>query len=251
MIASALYRQPVLLDSAAHRGHRVAALDDFSIAAGLHAVFVTATEFPQAALDLPIVFVRRGGADAVGQPQVAPVALLGLTAGENLHVEGRRWTARYVPAFIRRYPFMPATLPGSASHGLLVDGGWAGFSETAGEPLFEADGRAAPALQRAIRFVELFEAETQRTAVFCERLNTLGLLKDMKADAVLPNGQALSVDGFLAIDEEKLNGLPDAVVIELHRNGMLMLAQMHLLSLSNIRHLVDRKAARLRDPQAG
>jgi hypothetical protein len=68
----------------------------------------------------------------------------------------------------------------------------------------------------------------------------LDVLKEMKAEATLPDGETISVDGFHAIDEERLRALPDATVLELYRSGMLALLQMHLLSLANIRHLVTR-----------
>ena len=62
-------------------------------------------------------------------------------------------------------------------------------------------------------------------------------------------GTTRSVDGFYVVDEEKLRARPEAAVVELHRNGMLMLLNLHLLSLGNIRHLVDRKALRMAEGQ--
>jgi hypothetical protein len=66
----------------------------------------------------------------------------------------------------------------------------------------------------------------------------------MKADATLPDGATLSIDGFLVVDDEKLAQLPDAVVVEMHRNGMAMLLHLHLASMANMRPLVERKARR-------
>ena len=66
----------------------------------------------------------------------------------------------------------------------------------------------------------------------------------LKADATLPGGATLSVGGFLVVEEEKLQKLPDAAVLEMHRNGMLMLLHMHLGSLVNMRAMVERKARR-------
>ena len=243
--APSLYHRSIPLDPALHRDRKVAQLTDFSIAKDLHAVFVTATEFPQAALEFPIVFVETGRHDVAGRPMMSPVALLGLSHGENLHVEGTRWDARYIPAYIRRYPFSTAAMPGASGINVLVDEAWSGFSDHTGEPLFEADDAPAPALKRAMDFLERFELEAERTHAFCERLVMLGVLKEMKADATLPNGQTLSVDGFHAIDEDKLHGLADATVLELWRTGLLMLMQVHLMSIANIRHLVNKKASRL------
>jgi len=243
--APSMYGRPVPLDPAVHRARRISPLTDFSIARELHAVFVTATEFAQAALEFPIVFVETGARDAAGSAVMSPVALLGLSHGENLHVDGARWDARYIPAFIRRYPFLTAKVPGAAATHVLVDDTWSGFSEHGAEPLFLEGDTAAPALQRTMDFLERFELETERTRIFCERVVSLGVLKEMKADATLPNGQQLSVDGFHAIDEDRLHALPDATALALWRGNLLMLMQAHLMSLANIRHLVGKKAARM------
>jgi hypothetical protein len=238
--ASSLYRRSVPLDPAQHGLHRVSPLTDFSITRNLHAVFITATEFPQAGLDFPLLFVATGQRGAGGRAQMSTVALLGLVEGENLQLEGERWTGRYIPAAIRRYPFASASSPGPSGLKILVDDSWPGFSDSIGEPLFAADGRPAAALRRAIEFVDRFELEAERTRIFCERVVALDVLKEMKAEATLPDGETISVDGFHAIDEERLRALPDATVLELYRSGMLALLQMHLLSLANIRHLVTR-----------
>ena len=197
----------------------------------------------EAAKDYVIAFVPLGAANAA---DVGPVALLDLRDGENLYVEADgRWDARYVPAYIRRYPFLTAALPGAQSVNVLVDEAWNGFGESAGEPLFEEGDAPAPALRRAMDFLERYEHETERTRAFCERLGRLGVLKEMKADAKLPNGESISVDGFHTVDEDRLRAFPDDTVLELWRTGVLMLIQMHLVSLVNIRHLVNRKAVRV------
>jgi hypothetical protein len=244
LINSALYREPELLDPAQHRALKMGTLADFSITKGMHGAFITATEMPQAALEFPIVFIHAGERDAAGRPSVSPIVLLGLSAGENLFVDGTRWDARYIPAFIRRYPFLTATLRNAGATGVMVDKAWSGFSETEGEPLFDTNDKPAPALQRAMEFLEMFESEAQRTRAFCARLVELDLLKEMKADATLPSGATLSIDGFMVVDEEKLHKLDETIVIEAHRNGMLMLLNLHMASLVNMRHMVERKARR-------
>jgi len=244
VILSALYRAPELLDPVRHATLKIAPLQDWSIAARMHAVFVAATEIPEAALEFPILFVHSGERDLQGLPVVSPVALLGLAPGENLFVEGTRWRARYVPAFIRRYPFLTGRANADAAPGVMIDTAWSGLSEIDGEPLFDAQGRPAPALQRALSFLERFEAQAQRTRQFCARLAALGLFKPMQADATLPDGQTIGVEGFQVVDEDRLRALPDAEVLELHRSGMLMLIHLHVASLAAMRQLIERKALR-------
>jgi hypothetical protein len=245
LINSALYRQPVLLDSKIHRQKRLKSLEDFSITQNMHAVYLTATEFPHAGLDFPIIFVNTAERVDNGRFMISPVALLGLSPNENLHVNGPRWDARYLPAFIRRFPFLTAPVQGLPDAGVFVDAAYPGFSDTEGDPLFDAEGKPTPGLERAITFLTQFDEEQQRTRLFCKRVVELDLLKEMQADATLPSGEKLKVEGFLVIDEPKLVALPDATILELHRNGMLMLMQAHLMSLINVRYLVERKAVRL------
>ncbi len=245
MIDAALYVEPVWLDPAYHRNYKIVELTDFSIAAKMHAAYLTATEFPQASVELPVLFIATGERDPAGRAVVSPIVLLGVVPGENLQVEGGRWDARYIPASIRRYPFFSSGLASETPSRVFVDSAWSGFSQGAGEPLFDAGDKPTPALQRVLDFLGRFETETQRTRAFCTRVVELDLLKEMKVDLTMGNGEVLTVDGFLAVEEEKLQALPDAVVLELHRNGMLMLLQLHLLSLTNMRHMIERKWRRV------
>ena len=92
--------------------------------------------------------------------------------------------------------------------------------------------------------LEALEMQIQRTRLVGRRLLELGVLRDMRFDATLPDGRKHSVDGFLTVDEKKVAELPDAVVLELHRNGMLGLVHLHWVSLGNMRRLLDWHVAR-------
>lgn len=238
----ALYREPVVLEHLKHRHLKLAPLTDHSMASAMHASFLAAAEFTSAARDFVIMFVR----DRVeGKDQVEPIALLGVTQGENLYVDGTRWDARYVPAFIRRYPFWITTVANEPNPVVMIDQAWPGFSETEGDPLYQSEGTPAARLAEAIAFMEQFEIEVARTMGFCARLSELGLLREMSASVTLPDGKKLALDGLLTIDDAKLQALPDTQVLELHRNGMLGLIHAHLLSLANMQALVERKAQRM------
>jgi len=241
----ALYRDPIVLDSVEHRDFRLVAPTDHTMASGMHACFLAAGEFAPASREYAIVFVR----DPVdGQPQWQPIVMLGVSAGENLFVEaaaGSPWNARYVPAYIRRYPFWTAQLPGLENTAVMIDRGWKGFSRTEGEPLYEPDGKPAARLVEAMGFLEQFEVQADNTLAVCRRLAEFELLREMTANATLADGSTLALNGFFVVDEAKLRALPDAQVIELHRSGALGLVHAHLASLGNLQALLERKAQRL------
>lgn len=247
----------VMLDSVIHRRLRMQPMTDYSVTSGMHCAFIAASEFPHAAIEFPIVFIHDQAPDADGKPvrspALSPVVMLGITVGENLVVDGPRWDAGYLPAVIRRYPFATMPVEGSDAPGVFIDTTWAGISfsdsesegEGEGEALFDDAGKPTEMLGNSIAFLRAFEAELHKTRAFCAQISRLDLARAMKADASLPNGETLSIDGFMTIDEARLQALPDAAVIELHRSGMMPLLQAHLLSLANLRKLVDRKARRM------
>ena len=241
----------MLLDRQKHRTTRVRGWTDRRAAAGLNAVFCAAAEFAEACKAFPLLFIRSGEQDARGQPVITPVCLLGLEAGENLFVDEGTWTAAYEPAFLRRYPFalVDARQDGgdASAQAVAVDAGFGGLAEHGdGERLFGDDGEPTPYLQQVLQFLNDYESAVQITRPIGAHLQSLGLLKDMRAAGKLTNGEPFAVDGFLVVDEEKLRALPDDVVVSLHRGGLLALVHAHLVSLSNLSRLVDRKSARRR-----
>ncbi len=205
----------------------------------MNSLFVAAAEFGEACKEFPIVFVRVGEVPTDGSKQaVAPLAVLGLKPGSNRFIKEGQWTANYAPAYLRRYPFTMVRLePGSDQMAMCFDADWEGFSETEGTPLFADDGQPTEFLVNAKDFVENFERETERTRLACDELVKLDLLQDMRFEATLPTGEKLDVEGFMAIDEEKLAKLEDADIIKLHRTSLISLIELHRVSMSNMPRL--------------
>jgi len=231
------YEKPVLLDRQKHRRLRVRPSTSFAFARKANSVYLAGTEFNEAMKEYAIVFTRAAGG------KVVPVAMLGLRSRENLFVdEDERWTARYIPAFVRRYPFVLAQLGDQL--GLCIDEAYAGFNLKEGEALFDEQGGNTPFLANAVEFLERYQREFARTEVFCQRLEQAGLLREMNAKADLADGRSFTVSSLMVVDEPRLMALPDAVALSLFRSGELHLVAMHLASLSNMRGLADRLAQR-------
>ena len=238
MINQNLHRQPVALDRSAHLNTRVKLpVTDWSVAAGLNSMFVAAVEFGDACRDFPIVFVR-AGTEADGSTPIAPVAVFGLSQGENLYVEGTRWRGAYMPALLRMYPFAMGRVD-EQSFAIVIDMAWPGVSQTEGDRLFTETGEVSELTRLVQQQLELAETEVQRTRFVGQKLQELNLLREMRFDAKLPDGNTLSVEGFLTVDEDKLKLLPDATLIEMQRSGILGLVHAHLISLGNMRRLAE------------
>jgi hypothetical protein len=235
------YEKPVLLDREKHKRLRVRPSNSYAFARTANSVFLAGAEFNEAMKEYSIVFSR------ASDGKLAPVAMLGLRTRENLFVDDEsQWDARYVPAFLRRYPFVLAQTSGE-QFAMCIDEAYAGFNLKEGEPLFDEKGGNTPFLANAVDFLEKYQREFARTEVFCQRIEQAGLLREMNAKAGLKDGRSFTVGGLFVVDEQKLMTLPDAVALSLYRSGELHLISMHLASLSNMQRLADRLVQR--DPQ--
>jgi hypothetical protein len=242
MIVTNLHKEPVALDTVLHRDLRLKnELNAIPKLAPFTSFMVSISEFGDAALSFPILFVR-AAPDALGNDTVAPVAVFGQKPGENLFATADgKWDAGYVPAMLRAYPFTMARIEGSDRWAMVFDNTWEGMSRTEGIALFNEKGEATDLLNNVHKFVQDLETDLERTRQFCAALLEMKLLKPMRFDATLANGEALSVDGFMTADEEAISKLPDAQIATMYRNGMLSLLGIHSASLNNMRRLLDRR----------
>ena len=232
------YEKPVLLDREKHKRLRVRPSTSFAFARKANSVYLAGTEFAEAMKEFPIVFTRSAG----GKP--VPVAMLGLRTRENLFIDDAdNWDARYIPAFVRRYPFVLAQVAGDQL-AVCIDEAYSGFNLKEGDALFDEKGANTQFLSNAAEFLERYQREFSRTEIFCQRLDQAGLLREMNARADLKDGRTFTVSGLFVVDEQKLLALPDAVALSLFRTGELHLVAMHLASLSNMQRLSDRLAQR-------
>jgi SapC protein len=245
MINENLHKKPVALDRQQHRNLK---LDrnarDMSRSKALNGFFISAGEFVEACKDYPIVWVP-AGQDAKGKAQVAPIAVFGLQQGQNLCIDAAdRWRVRYVPAMLRFYPFAIArTSPNEMV--LCIDESWRGLGSAVGDPLFKDDGEPSELTLNVNKQLQDLEVDVERTRLVGDKLTALGLLREMRFDATLPSGNKVQLEGFYAIDEDKLGKLADGELLDLARGGVLGIIHAHQISLSNMTRLAEWEAQRV------
>ena len=238
------------LSSEVHANYRLKVQDRAPFLAGQHAIPITVEEFPLVQRHMPIVF-------SVG-PDAVPLALMGLNEGVNVFVdaEGKLTeTDFYVPAYVRRYPFMLAKLRPDAEELSLC------FDPTAdaigafddGDLLFEA-GQPSEVTRSVLGFNESFEQAGQRTHNFMNELRETDLLMDGEV-SIQPDGNAqpFIYRGFQMVNEEKLTNLRGDQLRKMVQSGMLPLLYAHLFSLGLMRDVFARQVQQgaMPPPQLG
>ncbi len=235
------YEKPVPLNVDVHLRARMGSIGtDARFAAQTNSIPLAAVEFIDTAREYPIAFTgQEGGA-------MFPIALVGVRHNENLFVNSEnRWDGRYIPAFVRRYPFVLAEKQDADDFSVYVDEAYPGFGAEDGERLFTDTGEHTPTLKQALEFLSTYQGEITRTRVFVERLQALKLLIPRVLEVVRNNEAPMVLQGFSVVDEQRIAELSDSDLLSLAREGYLALIYAHLGSLGNVSRLSERLEARL------
>ena len=231
------YRRPRPLQAAGDAELALAPANGYAFAAATNSVPVNAVEFTVAAKFYPIVFTE-------ASPPL-PVALLGLRQSENLFVDadGNWQPGTYVPAYVRRYPFIFMENPDAQQFVLCIDEAAETVRKGEGEYLFR-NGEPSEITRNALAFCQEFQGHHLFTLEFAKAVEEAGLLTGNRADVTLSSGERLSLAGFRVIDEAKFNALPDETFLQWRAKGWLHLVYCHLISVGNWAALIDRAAQR-------
>jgi hypothetical protein len=234
------YSNVVPLSAERHAGWHIRTQKDYSFAGRTTSVPLMTAEFLQASRSFPIVF-------AGSEDQLIPVQLLGARQDENVFVgPGGHWEdGAYMPAFIRRYPFIFSQSSESSPSAeeqkffLCIDEDYPGFNQHGeGQPLLDADGKPSAFTQEVLKFLGNFQKEALRTQAFCQKLRTLNLLEPKVVEITAPDGEKSGVRGFHLVDRDRLATLGTDAIVDLVRSGAYELICHHLASLANFQSLL-------------
>ncbi len=231
-----LYRNVTALNRERHADWYVDADQGYSFAAGTNSVYLSASEFAVAAREYAVVFARDGNGTAV------PTALLGIATDQNLLIGADgAWLGNYVPAYLRRYPYILANTESNAEQfTVCIDESYSGFNTAKeGERLLVEGGEQSPYLATSVKFLQDFLLATQVTAKFCEALVKADLLDSTQANISLNSGGTYSLSGFFCVTRERLEKLSGEQLKELMTLGYLDLIYLHMHSLANLDKLMQ------------
>jgi len=234
-----IYNNITPLSSETHRDWTIF-IDEHAFTRELNSVPLLATEITAVARELPVIFAKtqdEGG--------FVPLAILGLKRGENLCLDEKdRLDLRYVPGFIRRYPFAFANDGNSDNFTLCIDDQYEGWNKhEQGKRIFTESGERTEELQGVMDYLKDYQYRAEITNNFCKLLAELELLEPMEANIRLNEGQedpGFNLTGFYAVNREKLKKLEDDKVLDLFKRDGLELIYSHMQSLQNLNNLVSR-----------
>lgn len=230
-----IYETAVPVSNGRHGKASVEVGNQYGFTRHVNSIPLMAVEFPQAEPEYAIVFAANSGT-------VIPVVILGARQNENLYLSDEgQWRASYIPAFVRRYPFVFSTSEDGQTFTLCVDEAFQGLNyQGRGQALFDAEGKPSPYVSNVLNFLQEYRAQFMRTETFCKKLIELDLLEPMQAQFTLADGEKMSISGFSVVSRAKLKALGDDKLGELARSDELELVYLHLQSMRNFNSLKDK-----------
>ncbi|SMN11050.1 SapC-like S-layer protein [uncultured Candidatus Thioglobus sp.] len=241
------YKNIVPLNKNIHGAWSLEKVSDYKHTSETNSLYVAAIEFMKIACEYPIVFCL--GSDGA----IFPVVILGLRKDENLYInKAGQWLANYIPAYIRRYPFILASDKSISGEGtdqetpekftVCIDSDWKGFNtKEKGEQLFDL-GNESEMLQKSIDFLKEYQLHVEKTQDFCAKLKELSVLESMQATVKLSNGENISLGGFLGVNRKKIKDLDKTILSYLVEKDYMELIYAHFTSLNNLELLGNRCA---------
>ena len=202
-------------------------------------------EFRNVQAYYPIMFHQ----DAKGE--LYPIALFGFQQNENLFLDELGWNAPYIPAMIRREPFLIGYQGSKIQDDedkprvLSIDLDHPRVSKEEGELLFQPLGGRTPFLEQMANLMEDIYTGYLHNRIFMDALKEHDLLEAVTLDITLKDGSENQLLGFHTINEDKVQQLPGDVLQQFSENHMLMPLFMVLASMTNLRTLIEIKNEKL------
>ncbi len=223
-----------------HAGKKIRDITNFNFAAKFHIAYVTMHEFARAAATYPVVFVEDKSRDTF-----RPVALLGLQEGENLFIAADgKWEASYVPAIVRRHPFMLADSGVEGQFTICVDEGSELLSDTEGRAMFDDQGQPTQVIENVKRYLSELQQMDALTRAFTQAMTELNMLTPLSLRVRESADRVKNIGGCWVINEERLNGLSDERFLALRAKHYLPAIYAQLISLGQIERLTALKEKR-------
>jgi hypothetical protein len=216
----------------------------FAFAATTTVVPLTVAEFPVAGLSYPIIFAGE---------RYQPLAVMGIGQGPgaNLYVgqDGAFEIGAYIPAYIRRYPFVLANDQQRGQLVVCIDRDASMLGEDYDLAFFDENGQATDYTTGCVQFCNDFEQEGRRTESFVNLLRELDLFETRRSSFTPPNpdgtpGQPQPIAEYFAVSEEKLKALEPEKLKELIGNGAVAQIYAHLMSLGGWDRLIALSMSR-------
>lgn len=232
-----MYKNIEIINKIEHKDYYVKEVENFLFAKDYINAPITVTEFFLACKDYPIVFAK----DDVTKDWIASV-MFGIKDSKNLYLDEKaQWIEEhYIPAFFRRYPFVFANQKNNGELILAIDSDFlTKEKKEENKKLFNEE--KSDYLNKVINFLSQYQRDMKITNQFIKELDELGILEERTMSFTSKTNEKVNLGGFFIVNEEKLKKLEKSKKELICEKNLSPLITAHLISLSNMQKLVNKK----------
>ncbi|UAA37310.1 SapC family protein [Paraneptunicella aestuarii] len=232
------------LNSNSHRKIKIKTNRDVSDLQDQSILPLVLAEFPQAAIEFPICFIKNAQNE-----DIQVVALMGIESKENLFVvDGDKWNGAYMPARYTHRPFGLVQNPDDKSNfGIAINVESNLVNEEEGIALFDEEGKETEFLVKQKEAMAAYLQQEQMTKAFAKELMDKGFLVQKQINVKVQD-QQYDIDGVYIVDEKKIDELSDEEFLNLRKRGLLNPIFTHLISMRQMNNLIKRKSEKVGSP---
>ncbi len=230
-----IYESAVPVTVADHGSLSLDTASNHTLSADINAVPLMAVELPHAAAEYAIVFTAT-------EDDVIRAAVLGMRNEQYLFLDrNQQWQSKYIPAFIRRYPFVFAASSDGQRLTLCIDETHPVVNRDGRRMrLFGDEGKPTEFTDQVLKFLSDYQTQFERTRLIGRPLKELNLLEPMQADINTPTGEKLTLSQFHAVSRKILHSFAPEKPASLATTDELELIYRHLYSTQNFDDLKDK-----------
>lgn len=221
-----MFEKVVAVNGSLHSEKGVRRQPNFLFASRVTSAPLGWSEIKAACVEMPIVFT--------GDGQLVPVAQLGAIPNKSAFVSNSgRWLGKYVPLHIRRFPFVLGETGSKSVYKVMVAEDElvnVGERETV---LFDSTGGESRFLIAARNFLISYQADISHASEISAPLRMHDVLVNRELEFHTDGNLVGRVTNVQIVDTDRLKRLPDAVLADWARTGLLELVSLHILSLRN------------------
>ncbi|BAF71298.1 SapC family protein [Sulfurovum sp. NBC37-1] len=221
-----MYKNIEILNKKEHKSFSYTPATDLIYAKDLNLIPITFSEVKSLCCEFPIVIIMQGNT-----PQL--MILTGVESNGAINENGK-WKGKYIPSFLRRYPFTLIQDEANETLHIGFDSESGLFNSDEGNALFDSEGAPTDILENMKNFLAAYHEENQITENILKHLKEKGLVDAAEFTIKRENEEKQKVDGFFIINKQKFFKQEDAFLLEAVKNGWMEIIELHTLSLENI-----------------
>ena len=231
-----MYKNLEILNKITHKNKSVKEVKNFFYAKNLTSAPITSAEFFESCKNYPIFFAKDKDNNWFSS------VILGYKENINLFVDekGNWQKSHYIPAFVRKYPFVFIKEENKDNLFLALDKEYLS-DERSDEirKLFDDNGENTNILNKVVTFLNQFHLDSMATKEFIKQLDEWEILEE-RVVTINDKKEQSNISGLYVINEEKLKNLSKKKKNEINDKNAIPLITAHLISLSNIQKLTGK-----------